>query len=294
MKKIKKVVIPAAGLGTRFFPITKSIPKEMLPIIDVPVIQVIIDEAVKAGLEEVIIVNSRDKKATEHYFQADEDLEKMLLAKGQEDLVKLLKQIETKVKITFTYQDNPQGLGHAVLCAKEAVGDEPFAVLLGDDIVVNYQGEPAIKQLMRVYEEVNCSIVGVQEVAKEDVSKYGIVKALKMQGRLSELCDLVEKPAIEEAPSCLAILGCYILTPKIFELLATQERGAGNEIQLTDAIKRLVSLEGVYAYNFEGQRFDVGDKLGYVMANINFALHRKEYRKPLLAYLKEEIEKETI
>ena len=165
--------------------------------------------------------------------------------------------------------------------------------MLGDDIVVNYQGEPAIKQLMRVYEEVNCSIVGVQEVAKEDVSKYGIVKALKMQGRLSELCDLVEKPAIEEA-QLLGYPRLLYSNTEDFELLATQERGAGNEIQLTDAIKRLVSLEGVYAYNFEGQRFDVGDKLGYVMANINFALHRKEYRKPLLAYLKEEIEKETI
>lgn len=292
MQKIRKVVIPAAGLGTRFFPITKSLPKEMLPIIDVPTIQVIIEGAIKAGIEEVIIVNSREKKSLEHYFRNDPKLEQELLEKGKQDLINDLHKIEKMIKVTFTYQDNPKGLGHAVLCAKEAVGNEPFAVLLGDDIVVNYNGDPAIKQLIDVYSKTGKSVVGVQTVPLDKVNKYGIVKPKSVDGRLAVLDDMVEKPKIEEAPSQFAILGCYVLTPRIFDLLETQEKGAGNEIQLTDAIKRLIKEEGVYSYDFEGSRFDAGDKLGYIMAIIDRALHDDKYREPLLEHLKRLVQEE--
>lgn len=292
MKKIKKVVIPVAGLGTRFFPITKSVPKEMLPIVDVPTIQIIVEEAIKAGIEEVILVNSRNKPSLEHYFQEDPTLNAELIEKGKQDLVDDLKKIETVAKITFTYQDNPRGLGHAILCAKEAVGDEPFAVMLGDDVVINQKGQPAIKQLMDCYEQTGCSVVGVQTVALENVKKYGIVKPGKADGKTIQLIDMVEKPKVEETPSRLAILGCYVLTPKIFELLETQTEGKGNEIQLTDAIKRLIPIEGVYAYDFEGTRYDVGDKLGYVTFTIDYALENKDYHDALIKHMQEILAKE--
>ncbi len=290
MQKIRKIVIPVAGLGTRFFPITKSIPKEMFPIIDVPTIQLIIEEAIAAGINEVIIVNSRSKPSLEHYFHKDELLNAELMEKNKQDLVEMLKGIEEKVKITFTYQDNPRGLGHAVLCAKEAVGNEPFAIALGDDVVLG--DRPAIGQLIDCYYKTGCSVVGVQTVSLENVVKYGIVKPENMSGRACKLMDMIEKPKVNEAPSQLAVLGRYVMTPKIFDLLETQTVGKGNEIQLTDAIRRLIPLEGVYAYDFEGKRYDVGDKLGYVMLTLDYALTNKAYHDDLIKYLKEILTKE--
>lgn len=292
MKIVKKVVIPAAGLGTRFFPITKSVPKEMIPIIDTPTIQIIIEEAIRAGIEEVIIVNSRSKPSLEHYFHADESLNKELLEKGKQDLVDQLSSIEKMAKITFVYQDNPKGLGHAILCAKEAVGNEPFAVMLGDDVVVNGTNLPAIAQLIKCYQETMCSVVGVQTVELNDVSKYGIIKPKSTSGRTSIVEDMVEKPAVKDAPSRKAILGCYVLTPRIFELLETQAAGKGNEIQLTDAIKRLIPIEGVCAYDFEGKRYDVGDKLGYVTFTLDRALQNDAYHDTLIKHLKKILERE--
>ena len=261
--KVRKAIIPAAGLGTRFLPATKAIAKEMLPIVDIPTIQYIIQEAVDSGIEEILIITNSNKHAMENHFDKNYELEERLKESGKLEQVKMIQDIADMANIYYIRQKEPKGLGHAVLCAKSFIGDEPFAVLLGDDVVVNKEGKPALKQLIEQYSKTSASVIGVQTVDKKDVSKYGIVEPSKShpaKGRLVKLTDMVEKPAVEKAPSQLAVLGRYVLTPEIFELLETQGKGAGGEIQLTDAIKRLLDRQAVYAYDFEGKRYDVGDK----------------------------------
>ena len=288
-KKVRKAIIPAAGLGTRFLPATKAIAKEMLPIVDIPTIQYIIQEAVDSGIEEILIITNSNKHAMENHFDKNYELEERLKESGKLEQVKMIQDIADMANIYYIRQKEPKGLGHAVLCAKSFIGDEPFAVLLGDDVVVNKEGKPALKQLIEQYEQTSASVVGVQTVAKKDVSKYGIVEPSKShpaKGRLVKLTDMVEKPAPEKAPSQMAVLGRYVLTPEIFELLETQGKGAGGEIQLTDAIKRLLDRQAVYAYDFEGKRYDVGDKLGFLEATVDFALKREELRDDFMKYLK--------
>lgn len=287
---VKKAIIPAAGLGTRFLPATKALAKEMLPIVDTPTIQYIIQEAVDSGIEEILIITNSNKHAMENHFDKSYELEDRLKASGKTKEVEMIEAIANMANIYYIRQKEPKGLGHAVLCAKSFIGDEPFAVLLGDDVVVNKGGKPALKQLIDAYHETQASVVGVQTVPKEDVCKYGIVdpsKSHPQKGRLAKLCDMVEKPAIEKAPSQMAVLGRYVLTPKVFELLETQGKGAGGEIQLTDAIKRLMDIQAVYAYDFEGIRYDVGDKFGFIKATIDFALDRDDLKDKVSAYIQE-------
>lgn len=288
--RVKKAIIPAAGLGTRFLPATKALAKEMLPIVDTPTIQYIIQEAVDSGIEEILIITNSNKHAMENHFDKSYELETRLKESGKMEQVKMIQDIADMANIYYIRQKEPKGLGHAVLCAKSFIGEEPFAILLGDDVVVNKGGKPALQQLIDTYEETEASVVGVQTVPKEDVCKYGIVSPSKshpQKGRLVKLADMVEKPKVEEAPSQLAVLGRYVLTSKIFELLETQDKGAGGEIQLTDAIERLMDMQAVYAYDFEGIRYDVGDKFGFVKATIDFALERDDLRDKVSAYLKE-------
>ncbi len=293
-QKVKKAVIPAAGLGTRFLPATKALPKEMLPIVDIPTIQYIIEEAVASGIEEVLIITNSTKHVMENHFDKNYELEERLKASGKNQQLEIINDISNLANIFYIRQKEPKGLGDAILCAKSFIGDEPFAILLGDDVVVNHDGEPALKQLINEFEKVQASIVGVQTVAKKDVSKYGIVspsKSYKPKGRLVKLSDMVEKPSIDKAPSQLAVLGRYVLTPEIFELLSLQGRGAGNEVQLTDAIKHLMDRQAVYAYDFEGKRYDVGDKFGFIQANIDFALERDELKEQVLDYIQTLVKK---
>ena len=292
MKKIRKAVIPAAGFGTRFLPATKAQPKEMLPIVDKPTIQFIIEEAVASGIEEIIIVTSGNKRSIEDHFDKSYELEDTLRKKGKKEMLKMVEEISNMVNIHYIRQKEAKGLGHAVLCAKAFINDEPFAVLLGDDVVYTEGKEqPALKQLIDIYEETGTSVVGVQTVPEEDVDKYGIVKPstsyTNANERIFQLNDMVEKPKREEAPSNLAVLGRYILTPEIFGFLETQEAGAGNEIQLTDAIKRVLAVQQVYAYDFEGIRYDVGDKFGFVKATIDIALRDASLKEQTSAYIEE-------
>ncbi|WP_195972297.1 UTP--glucose-1-phosphate uridylyltransferase GalU [Clostridium thermobutyricum] len=281
--KVKKAIIPAAGLGTRFLPATKAQPKEMLPIVDKPTIQYIIEEAVASGIEEILIITGRNKKCIEDHFDKSIELEMELEKSGKEELLELVKDISSMVDIHYIRQKEPKGLGHAIHCAKTFVGNEPFAVLLGDDVV--YNEKPCLKQLMECYDEYKTSILGVQTVLEENVSKYGIVNGIHIEDRVYKVKDLVEKPSVEEAPSNVAILGRYIITPQIFDILENTKPGKGGEIQLTDALKTLISQEAMYAYNFEGKRYDVGDKLGFLEATIEFALRREELRSDMLDYL---------
>jgi UTP--glucose-1-phosphate uridylyltransferase len=283
-RNIRKAIIPAAGLGTRFLPATKALPKEMLPIVDKPCIQYIIEEAVDSGIEEILIITGRNKRAIEDHFDRAIELEMTLKAQGKYELLGLVEEL-SRVTIHYVRQKEPKGLGHAVLCAKQFVGDEPFAVLLGDDIV---DAEvPVLKQLMDVYEDCGGSILGVQEVPLEKVSSYGIVKpaAKPVKEHLWLAEDLVEKPTVDEAPSRLAVLGRYIISPEIFEILEKTQPGRGGEIQLTDALKTLADREPVYAYQFEGRRYDVGDKQGFLEATVEYALKRPDLREPFLRYL---------
>ncbi|HHW57021.1 MAG TPA: UTP--glucose-1-phosphate uridylyltransferase GalU [Clostridia bacterium] len=281
--KIKKAIIPAAGLGTRFLPVTKAQPKEMLPIVDKPTIQYIVEEAVQSGIEDILIITGRNKRAIEDHFDKSIELELELKKKNQESLLSLVEDISNMVNIHYIRQKEPKGLGHAIYCAKSFVGNEPFAVLLGDDVV---DAEvPVLKQMIDQYERYNCTIIGVQEVPKEEVHKYGIVSGTFIENRLYKVNDLVEKPKKEEAPSNIAILGRYIITPRIFEILENTPPGAGGEIQLTDALKTLLNYEAIYAYNFIGKRYDVGDKLGYLMATVEYALKREDLREPFKRYL---------
>lgn len=281
--KVKKAIIPAAGLGTRFLPATKAQPKEMLPIVDKPTIQYIIEEAVKSGIEQILIITGRNKKSIEDHFDKSFELEAQLKQSGKDELLEMVKEISNMVDIHYIRQKEPKGLGHAINCARIFVGNEPFAVLLGDDVVDS--NKPCLKQLMECYEEYNTSILGVQEVPEKDVSKYGIVKGIQLKDRVYKVEDMVEKPSMEEAPSNVAILGRYIITPQIFDILATIKPGKNNEIQLTDALKVLMSKENMYAYNFEGRRYDVGDKLGFLQATVEFALKRDGLKDEFMKYL---------
>ena len=282
-KKVRKAIIPAAGLGTRFLPATKSQPKEMLPIVDKPTLQYIIEEAVNSGIEEILIVTGRSKKSIEDHFDRSIELELELEQKGKNEMLELVRSISNMVDIYFIRRKEPKGLGHAIYCAKSFVGDEPFAVLLGDDIVDN--DVPCLKQLLNAYNEYNTSILGVQEVSKEDTNKYGILDVKYIEDRVYKVKDMVEKPKVEEAPSNMAILGRYIITPAIFDILENQKPGKGGEIQLTDALKTLGEHEAIYAYNFEGRRYDVGDKLGFLEATVDFALKRPELREEFMKFL---------
>ena len=279
---IRKAVIPAAGLGTRFLPATKAQPKEMLPIVDKPCIQYIIEEAIDSGIEEILIITGRNKRAIEDHFDRAIELELTLKAQGKYDLLGLVEEL-SRVTIHYVRQKEPKGLGHAVLCARQFVGDEPFAVLLGDDIV---DAEvPVLKQLIDVYDDCGGSILGVQEVPRDKVSSYGIVKPVLVKEHLWQAEDLVEKPPVDEAPSRLAVLGRYIISPEIFSILSKTAPGRGGEIQLTDALKKLSEREPVYAYQFEGRRYDVGDKQGFLEATVEYALKRPDLREPFLRYL---------
>ncbi len=293
MKKraVKKAVIPAAGLGTRFLPATKAIPKEMLPIVDIPTIQYIIKEAVDSGIEEILVITNSNKHCMENHFDRNYELENRLMESGKQAERDMICEIADMANIYYVRQKEPKGLGHAILCAKSFIGEQPFAVLLGDDVVENHGGKPALKQLIEAYDAVQASIVGVQTVPDEAVHKYGIVEPVRqMNGRRVKLSSMVEKPKLEDAPSNLAVLGRYVLTPEIFDYLETQEPGAGGEIQLTDAIKNLMISQSVYAYDFEGTRYDVGDKFGFIKATVEYALERDELKADLQAYLKTLVE----
>ena len=282
--KVKKAIIPAAGLGRRFLPATKAQPKEMLPIVDKPTIQYIIEEAIASGIEEILIITGRNKKCIEDHFDKSVELEMELEKAGKSELLELVRDISDMVDIHYIRQKEPRGLGHAIHCAKTFVGNEPFAVLLGDDVVDSEV--PCLKQLIDCYSEYKTTILGVQTVPESETNKYGIVDGIHIEDRVYKVKDLVEKPAVDEAPSNVAILGRYIITPQIFEILENTEPGKGGEIQLTDALKTLISQEAMYAYNFEGRRYDVGDKLGFLQATIEFALKKEELRDRFLDYLK--------
>ncbi len=283
-RKVRKAVIPAAGLGTRFLPATKAQPKEMLPIVDKPTLQYIIEEAVASGIEEILIITGRNKKSIEDHFDKSVELELELENKGKTELLEIVQNISNMINIHYIRQKEPRGLGDAIYCARHFIGDEPFAVMLGDDIVDNKV--PCLKQLMDAYDEYRTTILGVQKVAKEDTNKYGIIDAKFIEDRVYKVKDLVEKPDSDKAPSNIAILGRYIITPEIFEILSDLPPGKGDEIQLTDALKELSKKEAMYAYDFEGRRYDVGDKLGFLEATVDFALKRDELKDGFLDYLK--------
>ncbi len=289
MKKITKAVIPVAGFGTRFLPFTKAMPKEMLPIIDKPTIQYIVEEAVKGGITDILFITAAhsNKRSIEDHFDTNLELEMLLEKKGKEEFLKEIKELSSLANIQYIRQKEARGLGDAILCSKTFVGNDSFAVLLGDDVVVG--DIPAIGQLIKAYEEKEVSIMGVQEVKKEDVDKYGVVSLEKNDTNLEKMNDFVEKPNIDEAPSNKAVLGRYILTPTIFEYLETQKEGAGNEVQLTDAVKRMMSKEDVYALTFEGDRYDIGDKLGFLKATVDFALQRDDLKEDFKKFLETKI-----
>ncbi|WP_273130274.1 UTP--glucose-1-phosphate uridylyltransferase GalU [Bacillus weihaiensis] len=295
MQKVRKAIIPAAGLGTRFLPATKAQPKEMLPIVDKPTIQYIIEEAVQSGIEDIIIVTGRGKRAIEDHFDKSYELEETLAKKEKFTQLEEIQEISKLANIHYIRQKEPLGLGHAIGCASRFIGNEPFAVLLGDDIV-HSPDYPCLKQLIDAYEEHDASVIGVQQVPEQDVSKYGVVSIdeTKQTGNVFAVNDLVEKPSVEEAPSNYAIMGRYVLTPGIFDILENQEPGAGGEIQLTDAIKKLNEQQYVMACEFEGQRYDVGDKFGFIKATVEFALGREDLKDEVVEYLKNVVEKETV
>ncbi|MBU8881098.1 UTP--glucose-1-phosphate uridylyltransferase GalU [Bacillus sp. FJAT-29790] len=289
--KIRKAIIPAAGLGTRFLPATKAQPKEMLPIVDKPTIQYIVEEAVKSGIDDIIIISGRGKRAIEDHFDKSYELEETLAKKGEWERLEEIQSIANLANIHYIRQKEPKGLGDAIYCARSFIGNEPFAVMLGDDIV---QAEvPCLKQLKNVYEQHQCSVIGVQQVPMEDVSKYGIIDPEKLiADNVFQLNSLVEKPSQQDAPSSYAIMGRYILEPEIFDILETLPPGAGGEIQLTDAIRKLTNTKQVLAYYFEGDRYDVGDKLGFIKATIELGLKRPDLRGDLLQYIHKLLEQE--
>jgi len=283
--KVRKAIIPAAGLGTRFLPATKAQPKEMLPIVDKPTIQYIVEEAIDSGIEDILIITGKNKRSIEDHFDKSFELEEALRQKGDIELLNLVQDISNLVNIHYIRQKEPKGLGHAIYCAKTFIGDEPFAVLLGDDIVD--AETPCLKQLIDVYDEYKTTVLGVQKVSEDDVSKYGIVSCRNVDDRVYKVKDLVEKPDKESAPSNIAILGRYIITPQIFRFLENATPGKGGEIQLTDALKALMGTEAMYAYDFIGNRYDVGNKMGFLQANIEFALKRDDLKDELKRYIKE-------
>jgi len=289
MRKIRKAVIPAAGLGTRFLPATKAQPKEMLPIVDKPTIQYIVEEAIKSGIEDIIIVTGRNKRAIEDHFDRSMELEAFLEKNAKDELLDLVQDIAQMADIYYVRQKEALGLGHAIYSARKFIGDEPFAVLLGDDVI--YSEVPALRQMMNQYERYGASIVGVQEVPLKDTAKYGIVDGEKFADRLYRAKNMVEKPRPEDAPKThLAIMGRYILNPDIFDILSVLPPGKGGEIQLTDGIKELSRYQEILAYEFEGRRYDVGDKLGFVEATIEYALRRGDLAEDLMNYLRVMVE----
>lgn len=296
MKKIRKAIIPAAGLGTRFLPATKATPKEMLPILTKPTIQYIVEEAVASGIEQIIIVTGRNKRAIEDHFDSNPELESQLRAKEKYDLLEKVQASSQLAEIHYIRQQEPKGLGHAIWSARHFIGDEPFAVLLGDDLIVSEK--PGLQQLIEQYEKTESAVIGVQEVPEDQTHRYGVINPLTSDGRLYDVKGFVEKPAPGTSPSNLAIVGRYVLTPQIFRFLERQEVGAGGEIQLTDAINYLNGIQRVFAYNFEGKRFDVGEKLGYVETTLAFALQDEsihdELAPILTKYLKEEFSREQL
>ncbi len=288
--KVKKAVIPVAGLGTRFLPATKAQPKEMLPLVDKPVIQYIVEEAVKAGIEQIIFITGRHKRAIEDHFDRNLELERALEEKGKRELLKTVKEISEIADFIFIRQKEPKGLGHAVLTAEPAVGNEPFAVLLGDDVMVGKK--PAIGELIEVFKKFNCPVLGLQEVPREEVSSYGIAGGRLIEEDLIKVDSLVEKPSPAEAPSNYAIAGRYVLTPDIFTVLRRTKPGKGGEIQLTDAIAELAKERAVYGRIIKGKRYDTGNKLGFLEATVDFALMRDDLREPFLKFLKEKLKEE--
>lgn len=282
MKKIRKAIIPAAGLGTRFLPATKAMPKEMLPIVDKPTIQYIVEEAIAAGIEDIIIVTGKGKRAIEDHFDNALELETILIEKGKLDMLEKVRE-SSNVEIHYIRQKEPLGLGHAIWCARKFIGDESFAVLLGDDIVKSEK--PCLAQLIHQYEQTFSSVIGVQKVPDEDVHRYGIIDPVNTGNRLMKVNQFVEKPSLEDAPSNYAIIGRYILTPEIFRYLDEMKQGAGGEIQLTDAIESLNNIQSVFAYEFEGRRYDVGEQLGFIETIIEFALEREDLREVLKKYI---------
>ncbi|MDP5274746.1 UTP--glucose-1-phosphate uridylyltransferase GalU [Chengkuizengella axinellae] len=284
-KKVKKAIIPAAGLGTRFLPATKAMPKEMLPIVDKPTIQYIVEEAVASGIEDIMIVTGKGKRAIEDHFDHAFELEQNLKEKGKEDLLEKVQQSSNLANIHYIRQKEPKGLGHAIWCARTFIGDEPFAVLLGDDIVQS--AVPCLRQLINEYEKTLAPIIGVQQVSDEDTHRYGIVEPLEQVDRRYQVSSFVEKPKQGTAPSNLAIMGRYVLTPEIFMFLEEQNVGAGGEIQLTDAISKLNEIQRVFAHDFEGKRYDVGEKLGFIQTMIEFAMQDDELKSKLLSFMNE-------
>jgi UTP--glucose-1-phosphate uridylyltransferase len=286
MKKVRKAVFPAAGLGTRFLPATKAMPKEMLPVVDKPLIQYGVEEALAAGCDQIIIVTGRGKTSIEDHFDHSYELEKLLEEKKKTELLTIVRQISDMIHVAYVRQKEAMGLGHAVLMARELVGDEPFAVLLADDMIDAER--PALRQMIEAYEQTGSSILATMEVNGSAISSYGVIDAAAVEGndRLYKVRDMVEKPKKEDAPSNLAIIGRYILTPKIFEMLDKTPLGAGGELQLTDGIRRLREQEDVYGYRFEGKRHDAGDKLGFLKATVEYALKRNDLGPEFRDYLK--------
>ena len=283
--KIKKAVFPVAGLGTRFIPATKAMAKEMLPVVDKPIIQYAVEEAFAAGIEQIIFVTGRGKKALEDHFDRSYEIEHVLKQKGKEDLLMQIQELVPKTgTIIYTRQHEPLGLGHAIWCARDIVGDEPFAVLLADDLIQT--DKPVLSEMVKIFDRLRASMAAVMEIEKDQTDKYGILDAQEVEKNIFKINDMVEKPSPDKAPSNLAIVGRYILTPKIFEFLGKKEKGAGGEIQLTDAMKTLLKEQPIYGYKFNGQRFDCGDKAGFQMANLAYALERPDIRDRLIKFIK--------
>lgn len=286
MQKIRKAVIPAAGFGTRFLPETKAMPKEMLPIVDKPTIQYIVEEIKASGIEQILIISGHAKRAIEDHFDSSPELEQHLYESGKMDLLKEVRQVAS-VKIHYTRQQYMRGLGDAILCAKEFMDGEPFGVILGDDVVYNGSGEPALKQLISQYDKTGGTIIGCQLVRPEQVSSYGIINGTPTENPdLLKVKNMIEKPSIEEAPSRFAALGRYVITPEVFKILEQTKPGKGGEIQLTDALRVMAKNRNVYAYNFKGKRYDTGNKLGYLKATVEFALRRDDIGPEFRQYLK--------
>lgn len=286
MQKIRKAVIPAAGFGTRFLPETKAMPKEMLPIVDKPTIQYIVEEIKASGIEQILIISGHAKRAIEDHFDSSPELEQHLYESGKMDLLKEVRQVAS-VKIHYTRQQYMRGLGDAILCAKEFMDGEPFGVILGDDVVYNGSGEPALKQLISQYDKTGGTIIGCQLVRPEQVSSYGIINGTPTENPdLLKVKNMIEKPSIEEAPSRFAALGRYVITPEVFKILEQTKPGKGGEIQLTDALHVMAKNGNVYAYNFKGKRYDTGNKLGYLKATVEFALRRDDIGPEFRQYLK--------
>jgi len=284
--KVRKAVFPAAGLGTRFLPATKAQPKEMLPLVDKPIIQYGVEEALAAGCDQIIIITGRGKQAIEDHFDVSYELEKMLEERGKTELLNIVRGISDMIHVSYVRQKEALGLGHAVLMARELIGDEPFAVLLADDVIDAQV--PCLKQLIKVFEKTHCSVLATQVIDGPAISAYGVLKAKTVAGSegLHEVLDLVEKPRPQEAPSNLAVIGRYVLTPEVFGCLAKIQAGAGGELQLTDGLRQLLKKEKIYGYVFEGRRHDTGDKLGFLKATVEFALKRPDLGEPLRQYLK--------